>query len=247
MATLPLSFAHRKALACLPALLLFVTAAQSEDIHLNEPETPDQATVYYIDDLTNVGLVTGSPVGLVVGIDDTPNTSMAVGDLYNSEQGKGRIRKFFLMFRLPEKAKELKRAELHLSFGFRSNEKVAGDPLPPVYLYHASDWPAESWLSDPGFRGLTPTAFADNETFNEKLLLCDNDVQQGPLVVDVTKMIQANYQRSKEPVAVFRMEIADAESMDVTDDVSHTYNFWGPGQAVDKDPDRAPSLVLTFE
>jgi hypothetical protein len=37
------------------------------------------------------------------------------------------------------------------------------------------------------------------------------------------------------------------ERLEIGDDISHTYNFWGPGQAVDKSPGRAPTLNLTFE
>jgi len=151
----------------------------------------------------------------------------------------------FPPFRLPEKTeKKLARAELSLFLGFRSSDKTGG-AIPPLHLVHAKNWPEDSWQNDPDFRGLTTASFSDNESFGERLEIGD-DIKNGPFSADVTQMVQEDYERGKQPVAVFRIEISDGENLDVTDDVSHTYNFWGPGQAVDKSPGRAPTLNLTF-
>ncbi len=226
-------------------LALSVTA-RSEEIRLSEADTPGQADAFYIDDLRNEGLVTGAPQGQIVRVDRDPGASITVGDLFDSARGDGRIRKFFLMFRLPEKTeKKLARAELSMFLGFRSSDKTGG-AIPPLHFLHAKTWPDGSWQDDADFRGLTTAAFSDNEMFTERVEVGD-DIKNGPVSIDVTQMVQDDYERSKQPVAVFRIEISDGEGLDVTDDVSHTYNFWGPGQAVDKSPGRAPTLNLTFE
>jgi hypothetical protein len=246
MFSLSFSPVGRRILLCLLPVVVSAVSVRSEVVLLSEPDAPEQADVFYIDDRTNSGLVIGDREGIVVRIDKDPVASITVGDLFNQERQEGRIRKFFLMFQLPEIAnRKLTRAELSLYLGFRSSDKT-GIEVPPLHLYHAKHWPDEAWQKDPDFRGLTTSAFSDKELFGEKVVIAEK-APNGPVIVDITKIVQENYKRGKQPVVVFRIEIADGTRLDITDDISHTYNFWGPGQAVEKSPGRAPALNLTFE
>lgn len=212
-----------------------------QEVVLSEAETPSETSVCYIDDKSNTGVVAGGPRGVVIPIDETPAASISVGD-HGGPDIEGRMRKFFLMFRLPPKTdRKLSQAVLRLRLGHITNENP-GSPLPPVALYHAGEWLDEKWVTE--FHSLDTAHFGNSDLFSEKTDVCDAETKPGFVTVDVTKMIQSDHARASEPVAVFRLEIPDPDkTLDVLDQVSNTYNFFGPGQSSDK----APALQLSFE
>jgi hypothetical protein len=63
--------------------------------------------------------------------------------------------------------------------------------------------------------------------------------------LDVTGMIQADHQRTPEPVAVFRPEISDYEALDTADSLVNACRFTGTGEQ--NQPDKSPALILSFE
>jgi hypothetical protein len=210
------------------------------EVILSEAETPAEAVVYYIDDKKNTGIVAGGPRGAVVSIDEIPIASIAVGSVGGSDI-EVRMRKFFLMFRLPPKAdRKLSQAVLRLRLGHVTKGNPE-NPLPPVALYHAGEWLDEKWETDPEFHGLGTIHFGSTDLFPEKVDVCDAATKPGFVTVDVTKMIRADYERASEPVAVFRLEVPDPGR--VLDKALNSYSFFGPGQA----PDKAPALQLSFE
>lgn len=117
--------------------------------------------------------------------------------------------------------------------------------MPPLWLVHAEDWRDDSWTADLRWRGLATSHFADDQNFSKKLQLISSTGKPGPIEVDVTEMIQADYQRITVPVAAFRFEITDREVLDISDQIANSYVVLGPG--VRTHPDRIPALTLTFE
>lgn len=245
----PLSSISHRMLPLVSAAVWLHASAHGADssgpreVVLSETETPAEAAVYYIDDKKNTGVVAGGQRGAVVPIDEIPTASIAVGDLGGADI-EGRMRKFFLMFRLPPKTdKKLSQAILQLRLGYITNGNP-GSPLPPVALHHAGEWLDEKWEADPEFHGLETAHFGTTDIFSEKTGVCDAATKPGVVTMDVTKMIQADYARASEPVAVFRLEISDPDKvLDILDQVSNNYSFYGPGQV----PDKAPALQLSFK
>jgi hypothetical protein len=120
-------------------------------------------------------------------------------------------------------------------------------PLPPAWLFHAKAWPDEAWLSDPKGHGLQTSHFSDKEIFSEKLPLCGPDDRLDFIEIDVTAMIESDYQRNPQPVAVFRLEISDYEALDIADSFVNAYRFSGPGAAIKNQPDKVPTLILSVD
>lgn len=224
------------------AILTSFSKVSCEEICLNVPETPARASVYYLDDMENLGEVSG-PQKKIIRIDEQP-FALQVGDLFTSSLS-GRQRKGFLLFRLPPlEGKKPFRATLKL---FLRNVVSAqkGHPLSSGWLFHAGDWPDDKWEPDAEWHGLQTSHFSDKGTFSEKIPLCQPGDKSGFIDLDVTKMILADYQRSGEPVAAFRIEISNTESFDVTDEHGNYYSFSGPRMS--NNSDKAPALVLAFE
>jgi len=221
---------------CLPCVVI------ADEIRLSSVETPDQVGTFYIDDMQNSGDVSNQQ-GQVACIDQLP-FAITVGDLAGADI-LGRARKDFLLFRLPSlQGKKLTGAKLRLFLGEIQHE-AKEKPLPPVWVFHAEKWDDGAWVSDPRMRGVQTSHFGDTENFSTKLPLCGPDDKAGFIELDVTGMIQADYQRSPEPVAAFRIEVSDHEQLDITDEYPNTYNFWGP--AMLQHPDHVPALELSFE
>lgn len=225
-------------LPCLAAIAWLPCISMADEIHLNPMETPDQVRAYLIEDMGNLGEVSG-PQERVERIDQAP-VSLHVGDLVD------RARKNFLLFHLPSPpaGKKVTCATLRL-FLTGIEHEAADKPLPPAWLFHAGEWPDESWLADTDWHGLLPVHFADNEVFSQKIALCGPDDRPGFIDLDVTGMIQSDYQRHDKPVAAFRLEISDREALDCSDESTNQYKFFGPGQL--NAPDGANSLVLSFD
>lgn len=204
--------------------------------------TPDEASAFYIDDWENCGVAVG-PQSRIGRLDEYAH-ALNVGDLVG-EDGKGRMRKNFLMFRLPSKVegKELKSARLRLFLGHIARAE-AEKPLPPVWLYHADEWDGEQWLTDPRWHGLQTSHFADTEILSKKQPFCGTADQPGVIEVDVTDWIRKDCAGSETPVAVFRLEVSEPGSLDIGDGQANSYVFYGPG--MQEHPDRMPSLVLTY-
>lgn len=228
------------AVLVLGASLHGMVAAGSQEVILSKTETPDRTTVCFIDDTANSGEVSGGPAGVVSPIDNNPDGSIAIGDLAVTGT-PGRVRKFFLLFHLPSMPdKKLTSAVLRLRLGHTRNE-TPEKPLPPASLLHAKNWPDASWASDPEFHGLGSSSFADPENFDSQTDVCNASVKPDFVAVDVTQMIQGDYQRNAEPVAVFRLEVPD--TFNISDEFSHSYHFFGPGQQADY----VPMLQLNFD
>lgn len=226
-------------LALLSALLL-ACLAQADEIVLNTIQTPDEVGAFYIDDLEN----SGDPKAGACRIDQLP-FSLQVGDIAGADL-PGLIRKNFLLFLLPElQGRTVKHAALRLTLSRVLHEGAA--KLPPAFLLHAKQWEDGAWSADPRLLGLRPTDYADVENFSTKVPLCGSgDAGGSPLEIDVTEMIRSDYKRGDFAVAVFRMEVADQQTLDVTDGLSNQYVLPGPGQT--NQPERVlPSLVLTLE
>ncbi|MFM8719920.1 MAG: hypothetical protein ACKOFH_10400 [Chthoniobacterales bacterium] len=141
----------------LPSLLLLslfgltTTVLGQEEIVLNSTQTPDDVGTFYLDDAANTGEVSGRPRETIAVMDHQPH-AIQVGDVGN-ENIAGRIRKVFLLFRLPDlQGKTIKEARLNLQAGNVHQQGPA--PLPPRFLLHAKDWDASLWESDPPRRGL---------------------------------------------------------------------------------------------
>jgi len=228
---------------CLAVLICFSGLAIADEVGLNLMEAPEQIASYYICDLENSGEPFGAQSG-VCRMDDK-SFPMHVGDWRQGETA-GCVVKYFLLFRLPPaEGRALKHATLRLFLGQVLHE-VADKPMPPAFLFHAPEWPDEAWTSDGRNHGLQTSHFGDDATFSQNVPLCGPDSRvPGFLELDVTSMIQTDYQRSEQPVAAFRLEMADHESLDITDDLQNSYNFWGPGML--DIPERGPSLVLSFD
>ncbi len=221
-------------------LLSGLSASGSQEVLLNEVETPDRTTANYIDDTTNTGAVSGGPAGVVCPIDDRPDASIAVGDMV-APNVPGRVRKFILLFHLPAMPdKKLTGAVLRLRLGHTENG-TPEKPLPPASLVHAGNWPDARWDADPEFHGLDASAFSDRENFAEQSDICNASAKSDFVTVDVTRMIQDDYARNPEPVAAFRIEVPD--EFDINDEAAHAYHFFGPAQR----EDYAPTLQLDFD
>jgi len=230
----------------LALILLAPPLAMAEDIRLNFLETPDRTSAFTLEDLKNTGTVTGSK-NQIVCIDEVgPVCIIAIGDAENPSVS-GRVRKGFLLFRLPSmEGKKLAKATLHLFLAQIKNE-ADGKPLPPASLFHAGEWNDEAWTGDPRFKGLELSHFSEGGIFNEQVPLCTSENTPGKIItIDVTDMVRKDYGRSGEPVAVFRMEVAEHEKLDIADQKPNLYVFWGPNFTPPK-PDRVPTLVLSFE
>lgn len=81
--------------------------------------------------------------------------------------------------------------------------------------------------------------------FSTKLPLSSSDSVAGQLIeLDVTKMILSDYKRKSEPVAAFRLEVADPEKLDITDEAYNSHVFWGSGM---ESPKALPTLILSFQ
>lgn len=219
-------------------ILLAISSSQANEIHLNELESPDDAAVFYLSDSDNRGEIVRADFS------GTKEESVGfhVGDIGDSNN-KGSIRKDFLVFRLPAlDGRKLSRATLRLDL-VRVTHDAADKPMPPASLFHAEKWNDESWQETR--HGLQNQHFADTEVFLKKIPLCGPDAKPGVIELDVTDMIRADYLRSPNPAAVFRLEISDFNQLDVADSLANAYRFTGPG-AVSK-PDKVPTLVLAFE
>jgi len=231
-----------KMILCLLASAFLATSLLAGEIRLNLEESPDRVGTYYIADKENSGTVTGPQTGKILRIDDK-GWPIHVGD-WAAQEGPGYMVKYFLLFRLPAlEGKKLARATLRLyltQIRHDSTEK----PLPPARLVHAEDWQDARWSADSEFHGLQTLHFADQEAFSNSAPLCGPDSKPGFIEIDVTGMVGTDYKRDPEPVAAFRLEMADPETLDSTDGLGNSYNIWGP---MPQTQDRLPTLVLSFE
>lgn len=224
-------------------LSVFPLVSMADDIRLNLVETPDQASAFYIDDPDNSGEVLGPPEGHIVCLDQVVD-SIAIG-IVGSQEAKFRMRKGFLLFRLPpQEGKKLVRATLQL-FLAQIGKESSDKPLPPVWLFHASEWLDDSWDGNPRYKGLVTSHFGDKDIFKEKAPVCGQDDVTGKTInIDVTAMVQKDYQRTGKPVTAFRLEISDHQKLDLADEKRNLYNFCGPN---DPHSNWIPTLVLSFE
>lgn len=224
-------------------LSVFPLVSMADDIRLNLVETPDQASAFYIDDPDNSGEVLGPPEAHIACLDQVLD-SLAIGIVGNPEAGF-RVRKGFLLFRLPSQdGKKLERAILQL-FLAQIRKESSDKPLPPVWLFHASEWLDDSWDGNPRYKGLTTSLFGDKDLFKEKVPVCgQDDAARKTINIDVTAMVKKDYQRNGKPVAAFRLEISDRQKLDLADEKLNLYNFTGPS---DSDLNKVPTLVLSFE
>lgn len=214
----------------------------ADEIHLNLAETPDRVGTYYIADKENSGEVSGPQQARILQIDNNA-WPMRVGD-WKADLGQGGYMvKYFLLYHLPPlEGKKLKQATLRL-FLHQIQHETTEKPLPPVWLFHAQDWADENWNADS--QGLRHHHFSDNESFSQKLQLCTSDARVSDfLELDVSKWILSDYQRKTEPVAAFRLEIGDHETLDISDDASNSYTFGGTSLQA---PRTLPTLILSFE
>ncbi len=229
-------------LLCLAITACIPLASRADDIRLNLLESPERVGTYYIADKENSGEVSGAQQGRVLCIDQK-GFPMHVGD-WAASDSPGYMVKYFLLFHLPPaEGKKLTRATLRL-FLSQIRHDSTEKPLPPASLIHAETWQDALWTTDSEFHGLQTLHFGDQEAFSNATPLCGPDSKTGFLDIDVTSMIGADYQRDSEPVAAFRMEMADHETLDITDNLGNSYNFWGTMPQI---PDRLSTLVLTFE
>ena len=243
--------ALRLTLLFLPLLGIITTALAEEEIILNSTQTPDDVGTFYLDDEANTGEVSSGPRERIAVMDHQPN-AIQVGDVGNENHVPGRIRKVFLLFRLPDlQGKSIKEAVLTLHLGSIHRDGPA--PLPPLFLLHAKQWDAGLWESDGARRGLQLSDYADVENFSTRKDVCGPGHQApAPMRIDVTDMIKANYEQGARPVAAFRMEVGDQQSLDIGDELYNFYVFVGPGQLTrgngEPMPESSrPSLTLIVE
>lgn len=227
-------------LICLATIACLSPALTAEEVLVNSITMPDEVVAYFMDDFKNSGMVSGDPGGKV----NPEAGALQIGDVGN--QGvQDRVRKEFILFHLPDAGgRKLASARLRL-YATRINREAPDKPMPPLWLVHAEDWRDGSWTSDVRWRGLATSHFADDQNFSKKLQLITSEDKPGPIEVDVTEMIHADYQRTTAPVAVFRLEITDREALDITDGAPNSYVILGPG--VRTQPEKIPALTLTFE
>jgi hypothetical protein len=227
-------------LTCLTAIAFYPIALIADDVIVNSITMPDEVVAFCMDDAENTGAISDDPGGKV----NPEAGAFQIGDVGNPNVSN-RVRKGFVLFHLPAPdGKKLSRATLRL-YATRINREASDKPLPPLWLVHAENWRDDLWTSDVRWRGLATSHFADDESFSKKLQLLTSDDKPGPIEVDVTEMIQADYQRTSTPVAAFRFEISDREALDITDGLVNSYVIVGPG--VRAQPERVPALTLTFE
>ena len=229
---------HFFSLLATTALLPLATSA--DEIHLSEKESPDEVVVYYMNDMQNQGEIAGPNFA---GVEEA-SVGFHIGDLGDAAN-PGHMRKNFLMFHLSSLGgKKVTNATLRLFLSKISHE-AEEKPLPPAWLFHAEKWNDAAWLSDPRGHGLQNQHFSDKSVFTTKLPLCGPDDQPGVIELDVTGMIQSDYQRNPEPVAVFRLEISDFEALDIADSLPNAYRFVGTGSL--NQAEKTPTLILSFE
>ncbi len=227
-------------LICLAAFACYPLALTAEDILVNSITMPDEVVAYFMDDFKNSGMVSGLQGGKV----NPTAGSLQVGDVGNPDVPY-RVRKEFVLFHLPPlDGRKIAHATLRLNIGSITHQ-ATDKPMPPLWLVHAEDWRDDSWTSDLRWRGLTTAHFADDQSFSKKLQLITSDDKPGPIEVDVTEMIQADYQRTTTPVAAFRLEISDREALDITDQLANSYSIFGPGNL--SLPAKVPAITLTLE
>jgi len=225
------------------ALSLSLSAIRADDIILNSVQTPDEVGTYYIDDMQNSGEVSGPQQGKIAKIDNE-SFSIQVGDIGRAGI-QGRMRKNFLLFRLPPlEGRKVERAALKLFLGSVMHES-AEKSLPPAWLYHAKQWDDEMWETDPRFHGLQTSHFGETDSFSKKQPLCGAGDKPGPIEIDVTEMIKGDFTRAASPVSAFRLEISSPESLDIADELSNSYNIWGSGML--QHPEHVPTLLLSLE
>lgn len=222
---------------------MIATTQAEEEIILNSTQTPDEVGALYLDDLTNSGQVLAGSRERISFLDDNPGFN--IGDVGNYGI-PGRIRKVFLLFRLPDlQGKTVKRAVLNLHLSSVQQDGPA--TLPPLMLLHAKQWDADLWESDGPRRGLQLSDYGDEENFSTKMEVCGPGHElQSPLSIDVTEMIKSNYNLDSRPVAAFRLEVADQQSLEIGDDLYNFYVFVGPGHFSRPESTR-PSLSLVVE
>jgi len=231
-----------KMILCLLASATLSASLPAGEIRLNLEESPDRVGTYYIADKENFGTVSGPQQVKVLHIDDK-GWPIHVGD-WAAQEGPGYMVKYFLLFHLPPaEGKKLTRATLRL-YLTQIRHDATETPLPQALLVHAEDWPDARWSANSEFHGLQTLHFADQEAFSNSAPLCGPDSKPGFIDIDVTGMIDSDYRRESEPVTAFRLEMADHETLDSTDGLGNSYNFWGP---VPQTQDRLPTLVLSFE
>lgn len=231
-----------KKIVCLLAFATLAASLPADEIRLNLDESPDRVGTYYIADRENSGEVTGPQHGRVLCIDQK-GFPMHVGDWATADT-PGYMVKYFLLFHLPPlDGKKLTHATLRMYLSQIRHDAME-KPLSPLSLFHADTWQDANWLTDSEFHGLKTLHFSDSDLFSKKIALCEPDTKPGFIETDVTAMIASDYRRDREPVAAFRMEMADHENCDITDAFGNSYNFWGTMLEI---PDRVPTLVLSFE
>lgn len=236
----------KKHLLPISFLLFFssLSLLRADNIILNSVQTPDDVSSHSIVDLVNSGEVTGSGLQGRVSTSDQVTGTLTIGD-GGSPEVPGRIWKFFLLFRLPElQGKTVGKAALRLYLAHMQKEGPAS--LPPAWLFHAESWDDEKWTADPRWHGLISSDFQDTEKFSKKMPLCGSDDKELAFIdLDVTDWIRSDYKRGGRPLAVFRMEVSDQQTLDISDHLYNTYSFCGPAM-MDR-PDMVPSLTLTLE
>ena len=227
--------------------LLFLSLAASAVTHvsaqtgvaLNNYFDKGDARCVRMDDEAGDGRVV---VGAIV--DDLAAGSMVVGDYYPADGAAARIRKYFLLYKLPPQPEGgLQSATLSISLLESRNQNETNE-LPPLQLVRVPSARPE-WQTGEAREKFSPSFFTDPNLDEPPVDIADKTTPAGPLEIDVTEAVRKAYAEADDAAVLFRFDVA-TDGFDLSDQFSNVYVLAGPGIGKFSDRYRAPALEVFF-
>jgi hypothetical protein len=223
---------------CLAASAMSHASAQTGGA-LNNYFDQGDARCVRMDDLTGEGRV---DVGQIV--DDLAAGSMVVGDYYPENGTEARVRKYFLLYKLPPQPEGgLQSATLSISLLESRNQNEANE-LPPLQLVRVPSARPE-WQTGEAREKFSPSLFTDPNLDEPPVDIADKTTPAGPLEIDVTEAVRKAYAEADDAAVLFRFDVA-TDGFDLSDQFSNAYVLAGPGIGKLSDKHRAPALEVFF-
>lgn len=223
---------------CLAALAVPGVSAQT-GVALNNYFDQGDARCVRMDDLVGDGQVS---VGQIV--DDLAAGSMVIGDYYPENGSDARIRKYFLLYKLPLQPEGgLQSATLSISLITSRNQDEANE-LPPLQLVRVPSARPE-WQTGEARKTFSPSLFTDPNLDEPPVDIADKTTPAGPLEIDVTEAVRKAYAEADDAAVLFRFDVA-TDGFDLSDQFSNSYTVAGPGIGKFSDKHRAPALEVFF-
>jgi len=186
---------------CLAALAVSHVSAQT-GVALNNYFDQGDARCVRMDDLVGDGQVS---VGEIV--DDLAAGSMVIGDYYPETESGARIRKYFLLYKLPPQPEGgLQSATLSISLLKTTNQDEANE-LPPLQLVRVPSARPE-WQTGEARKTFSPSLFTDPNPDEPPVDIADKTTPAGPLEIDVTEAVRKAYAEADDAAVLFRFDVA---------------------------------------